>query len=135
MSRFIAYWVPDQLNKNLISENFPYSIPSFTVISIAYREMSVKDKDSNSWYVHCNHLLYKYMYKLPNIYNLKQSTNSKETLKTEIKHNIDYYVHQSWVEEGSSKSSLSTYMTAVLEVGWSIIIPELLDELTLRRKS
>ena len=67
--------------------------------------MAIKGSDSNSWFIHCNHLLHKY--KLPNIYNLKQSTNSKETLKAEIKHKIDDYVHQSWVEEGSSKSSLS----------------------------
>ena len=67
--------------------------------------MAIKGNDSNSWFIHCNHLLHKY--KLPNIYNLKQSTNSKETQKAEIKHKIDNYVHQSWVEEGSSKSSLS----------------------------
>ena len=72
---------------------------------LAYRQMAIKGNDSNSWFIHCNHLLHKY--KLPNIYNLKESTNSKETLKAEIKHKIDDYVHQSWVEEGSSKSSLS----------------------------
>ena len=72
---------------------------------LACRQMAIKGNDSNSWFIHCNHLLHKY--KLPNIYNLKQSTNSKESLKAEIKHKIDDYVHQSWVEEGSSKSSLS----------------------------
>ena len=72
---------------------------------LACRQMAIKSNDSNSWFVHCNHLLHKY--KLPNIYNLKQSTNSKETLKAEIKHKIDNYVYQSWLEEGSSKSSLS----------------------------
>ena len=74
-------------------------------LELACRQMAIKGNDSHSWFIHCNHLLHKY--KLPNIYNLKQSTNSKETLKAEIKHKIDNYVHQSWVEEGSSKSSLS----------------------------
>ena len=72
---------------------------------LACRQMAIKGNDSNSWFIHCNHLLHKY--KLPNIYNLKQSTNSKESLKAEIKHKIDDYVHQSLVEEDSNKSSLS----------------------------
>ena len=60
--------------------------------------------DSNSWFIQCNHLLHKY--NLPNIYNLKQHTNSKEELKEGTKHKIDTHVHQSWIEKGSSKSSL-----------------------------
>ena len=40
----------------------------------------------------------------------------KITLKEEIKHKIDIYAHQSWIEEGSSKSSLAYLMTA-LSVG------------------
>ena len=51
-----------------------------------------------------NQLIHKY--NLPKLY-IKQHTNSKETLKEDIKHKIDTYVHQSWIEEGSSKSSLS----------------------------
>ena len=63
------------LASNLYSEN--------TIeFELAGRHMAIKGNDSNSWFIHCNHLLHKY--KLPNIYNLKQSTNSKETLKTEI---------------------------------------------------
>ena len=81
---------------------------------LACRQMAIKGNDSNSWFTHCNHLLHKY--KLPNIYNLKQSTNSKETLKAEIKHKIDNYVYQSWFEEGSSKSSLSYLNCSVGEV-------------------
>ena len=32
---------------------------------LACRQMAIKGNDSNSWFVHCNHLLHKYM--LPNI--------------------------------------------------------------------
>ena len=49
---------------------------------LAKRQMAVKDSDGNSWFIHCNQLLQKY--NLPNIYNLKQHSNSKETLKEEI---------------------------------------------------
>ena len=44
---------------------------------------------------------------LPNIYNLKHSTKSKDALKEKIKHKVDNYVHQSWVEERNSKSTLA----------------------------
>ena len=67
--------------------------------------MAVKDSSSNSWFIHCNQILHKY--KLPNIYNLKHSTKSKDALKEKIKHKVDNYVHQSWVEEGNSKSTLA----------------------------
>ena len=94
----------DKSNKKLITKktsllaSILYSENTIE-FELACRQMAIKGNDSNSWFIHCNHLL-------PNIYNLKQSTNSKETLKAEIKHKIDDYVHQSW-EEGSSKSSLS----------------------------
>ena len=74
----------------------------------AKRQMAVKDNDSNSWFIHCSQLLHKY--NLLNIYSLKQHTNTKETQKDVtylLKHKIDTYVHQSWIEEGSSKSYLA----------------------------
>ena len=73
--------------------------------ALAKRQMAVKDSSSNSWFIHCNQILHKY--KLPNIYNLKHSTKSKDALKEKIKHKVDNYVHQSWVEEGNSKSTLA----------------------------
>ena len=71
--------------------------------ALAKRQMAVKDSSSNSWFIHCIQILHKY--KLPNIYKLKHSTKSKDVLKEKIKHKVDNYVHQSWVEEGSSKST------------------------------
>ena len=73
--------------------------------ALAKRQMAVKDSSSNSWFIHCNQILHKY--KLPYIYKLKHSTKSKDALKEKIKHKVDNYVHQSWVEEESGKSTLA----------------------------
>ena len=101
--------------------------------------MAIKGNDSKSWFISCNHLLHKY--KLPNIYNLNQSTNSKETLKAESKHKIDNYVSPGLKRVAVNLlSHISTYMTALLEKCISvgnqlIIILEMLDELLSRSKS
>ena len=55
--------------------------------ALAKRQMAVKDSSSNSWFIHCNQILHKY--KLPNIYNLKHSTKSKDALKEKIKHKVE----------------------------------------------
>ena len=99
---------------------------------LAYRQIAIKGNDSNSWLVHCNLLLHKY--KLLNIYNLKQSTNCKETLKAEIKHKIDKYVHQSWVEVSHISTRTAMLETFTSAGGRLIIILEMLDELLSRSK-
>ena len=55
------------------------------------------------------------------MYNLRQSTNSKETLKAEIKHKIDNYVHQSWVEEGSSNLILHDCSVGEVHQCWKSV--------------
>ena len=111
MLLYTVYWVFALLSRRSTSENALCSYPSYIVEKKniehehAKRQMAVKDSDSNSWFIHCNQLLHKY--NLLIIYSLKQHTNSKEPQKEDVKHKIDTYVHQSWIEEGSSKSYLA----------------------------
>ena len=83
--RVVVYYLPvarpveqeSDLRKLSLLTSILYS-DSTIESEVVCRQMAAKDNDSDSWFVHWNHLLHKY--KRPNIYNLKQSTNSKETL-------------------------------------------------------
>ena len=105
-----VYWVFALLSRKLTSEKSPCSYP-FYKVKTPY-SLSLQ-KDSNDWFIHCSQLFHRY--NLPNIYKLKQHTNSKEILKEEIKHKIDTRVHQSWIEEGSRNLPLPIliYLTAL----------------------
>ena len=78
--------------------------------------MTVKDNDSNSWFIHCNQLLHKY--NLLNIYSLKQHTNTKETQKEGVKNKMTLMPTSLGLKKGVANLTLLTliYMTA-LSVG------------------
>ena len=57
---------------------------------IAQRQLAIKSIDSNSWFVDCNRLLYKYS--LPSIYHVIGHIESPEGWRVLLKKHIDFYM-------------------------------------------
>ena len=57
---------------------------------IAQRQLAIKSIDSNSWFVDCNCLLYKYS--LPSIYHVIGHIESPEDWRALLKKHVDFYM-------------------------------------------
>ena len=105
---------------------------------IGYRQISLKDTDSNSWYIYCVKIAGKYG--LPQIHDVFDGTVSPSRWRYLVKKTIQDHWENALLSDAATKSTLAHIHISALTVNhphpvWHYVAPNMRDTSRARIKS